>query len=77
MNLIESAKCSKAVKGSGLSRERVFRWNSTRNDACRNSCQTPPGQGGVYFFSCFAASIMAFKAGISFISGAELLNVRI
>jgi hypothetical protein len=46
------------------------------NDACRNSCQTP-GQGGVYFFSCFAASIMAFKVGISFISGAELLNVRI
>ena len=47
------------------------------NDACRNSSQTPPGQGGVYFFSCFAASIMAFKVGISFISGAELLNVRI
>jgi len=47
------------------------------NDTCRNSCQTPPGRGDVYFFSCFAASIMAFKVGISFISGAELLNVRI
>jgi len=30
LNLIESAKCFKTVKGSGLSRERVFRWNSTR-----------------------------------------------
>lgn len=29
-----------------------------------------------YFFSCFDVSMMAFSAGISFRSGAELLNVR-
>jgi len=29
-----------------------------------------------YFFSCLAASTMAFSVGISFNSGAELLKVR-
>jgi hypothetical protein len=46
------------------------------NDACR-AIKPLPAKEVVYFFSCFAASIMAFKVGISFISGAELLNVRI
>jgi len=37
---------------------------------------SPHRRSGDYFFSCFDASMMVFSAGISFSSGAELLNVR-